>query len=136
MARRSYCEMGSRLLPLSLAAAALAAQALGLSGLALYLGLVAVPPAAAAAFVAISDALEGKAALLRGIANGLALLLAVVASAVRFNAPHGAGTPALATYALIGAILVYLVPTVAWLLEPLAEPRARTRPEIRATSSL
>jgi hypothetical protein len=130
--------MGSRLMPASLAVVALAAEAVGLSGLALYLGLVAVPPAAAAAFVAISDALEGKAALLRSCANGLALLLLVVASAVRFNAPHGAGTPALTTYALIAALLAYLVPTVAWLLEPLrpVRPRPRTRAEIRATTSL
>ena len=128
--------MGSRLLPLSLAVAALAAESAGLTGLALYVGLVAVPPAAAAAFVAISDALEGKAAVLRASSNGLALLLAVVSSAVRFNAPHGSGAPALATYALIGAIAAYLVPTVAWVLEPVRLPRARTRPEIRATSSL
>jgi hypothetical protein len=125
--------MGSRLLPLTLALTALVAQTGGLSGLALYLGLIAVPPAAAAAFVAISDALEGKKAIIRAFSNGFALLLMVVASAVRFNAPHGAGSPPLATYALVGALLVYLLPTVAWLLEPVWMPRARTRTAIRAT---
>jgi hypothetical protein len=120
--------MGSRLLPLFLAVAALAAGAGGLSGFALYLGLVAVPFAAAAAFVSISDALEGRPALLRACTNGLALTLVVVASSVRENAPHGGAIPPLATYALVGALLAYLVPTVAWLLEPLHAPRPGTRP--------
>lgn len=127
--------MGSRLLPLSLALAALVAEAGGLPGLALYLGLVAVAPAAAAAFVAISDALEGRAAGLRACSNGLALLLVVVASAVREGAPKGGPVPALATYALVGALLVYLIPAVAWLLEPLRPSRAHARAEIRASAS-
>jgi hypothetical protein len=129
--------MGSRLLPLGLAIAALAAGAAGLSQAALYLGLLAVPPAAGAAFVAVSDALERRPALLRAIANGLALTLVVVASAARENAPHGAATPPLATYALVAALLAYLVPTVAWILEPVRLPRARTRPApVRATHTL
>ena len=82
--------MGSRLLPLSLAVVALAAAAGDFPGLALYLGLVAVPPAAAAAFVAISDALEGRAAGLRACSNGLALPCSSSSrSAVREGAPQG-----------------------------------------------
>ncbi len=127
--------MGSRLLPLSLAVVALAAAAGDFPGLALYVGLVAVPPAAAAAFVAISDALEGRAAGLRACSNGLALLLVVVASAVREGAPKGGAVPALATYALVGVLLAYLIPAVAWVLEPLRPSRARARAEIRVTAS-
>lgn len=128
--------MGSRLLPLTLATAALAAGAGGLSRFALYLGLLAVPPAAGAAFVAISDALEGRPAVLRACTNGLALLLVVVASAVRENAPHGAGIPPLATYALTAALLAYLLPTVVWLLEPAWQPRSRApAAPVRITSS-
>jgi hypothetical protein len=127
--------MGSRLMPLSLAVAALLAEAAGLSGLALYVGLVAVPPAAAAAFVSISDALEGRTAGLRATTNGLALLLVVVASAVREGAPKGGAVPPLATYALVGALLAYLVPAVAWVLEPLRPSRTRARAEIRVTAS-
>ncbi|HET7566857.1 MAG TPA: hypothetical protein VFJ91_02625 [Gaiellaceae bacterium] len=127
--------MGSRLLPLSLAAVALAAEAGGLARLALYLGLIAVPPAAAAAFVSVSDALEGRPALLRAVTNGLALTLVVVASAVRENAAHGAGVPPLATYALVGALAAYLVPVVAWVLEPVRLPRPRPVPA-RVTTEL
>jgi hypothetical protein len=114
--------MGSRLLPLGLVIAALAAGAADLRQLALYLGLLAVPPAAGAAFVAISDALEGRPALLRACTNGLALTLVVVASAVRENAAHGAAVPPLAAYALVAALLAYLVPTVLWVLEPIRLP--------------
>lgn len=115
--------MGSRLLPLGLVTAALAAGAADLRQLALYLGLLAVPPAAGAAFVAISDTLEGRRALLRAVTNGLALTLVVVASAVRENAPHGAAIPPLASYALVGALVAYLVPTLVWILEPVRLPR-------------
>jgi len=125
--------MGSRLVPLAIAIAALAAEAAGLSGLALYLGLVCVPFAAAAAFVAVSDVLEGHPALLRAGTNGLALTLVVAASAVRENAPHGGPTPPLTTYALVGALLAYLVPAVVWVLEPVRLPRARTRTAVRVT---
>jgi hypothetical protein len=126
--------MGSRLLPLVLATAALAAGAADLRQPALYLGLLAVPAAAAAAFVAISDALEGRRALLRAVTNGLALTLLVAASAVRENAPHGAAVPPFVSYALAGALVAYLVPVVVWVLEPLRPPFGRTRPAtVRAT---
>ena len=122
--------MGSRLLPLVLATAALAAGTTGLAGLALWLGLLAVPAAAAAAFVAASDALEGRPALLRAVSSGLALALVVLASAARGNAPAGAAVSPLATWALLIALLAYAVPFVAWVLEPVRVPR-RTRSQRR-----
>jgi len=121
--------VGSRLLPLVLATAAFAAGAAGLGGLALWLGLLVVPAAAAAAFVAISDTLEGRPALLRAVTSGVALVLVVVASAARQNAPTGsAASSPLATWGLVLALLAYAVPLVAWVLEPMRVPR-RTRPQ-------
>lgn len=122
--------MGSRLLPLVLATAALAAGSIGLGGLALWLGLLAVPTAAAAAFVAVSDALEGRPARLQAVTSGAALALVVLASAVRESAPTGAAVSPLATWALLLALLAYAVPLVAWVLEPVGMPR-RTRPAQR-----
>ncbi len=121
--------MGSRLLPLALATAAFAAGTAGLGELALWLGLFAVPAAAAAAFVAVSDMLEGRAALLSVVTNGLALAFIVLECAVRSNAVAGAGVPRLATWALFGALFAYSVPAVAWVLEPVKV--TRTRPERR-----
>lgn len=116
--------MGSRLLPLVLATAALAAGSAGFDGLALWLGLLVVPAAAAVAFVAVSDVLEGRPALLRAVTCGLALGLVVLASAARQNAAAGAGASPLATWALTLAVLSYGIPFVAWVLEPM---RASTR---------
>jgi hypothetical protein len=120
--------VGSRLLPLVLATAALAAGAVGLRGLAVWLGLLVVPAAAAAAFVAISDTLEGRPALLGAVTSGVALVLVVVASAARQNAPTGSAASPLATWGLVLALLAYAVPLVAWVLEPMRVPR-RTRPQ-------
>ena len=122
--------MGSRLLPLVLATAALAAGTAGLGGLALWVGLLTVPAAAAAAFVAISDTLEGRPALLRAITGSVALVLVVLASAARQNAPTGEGASPLATWALVLALLAYGIPFVVWMLEPMRVPR-RTRPQRR-----
>jgi hypothetical protein len=122
--------VGSRLLPLVLATAALAAGAMGLGGLALWLGLVTVPAAAAAAFVAVSDALEGRPMRLRAVTSGVALALVVLASAVRENAPTGSAASPLATWALLLALLAYTLPLVVWLLEPVRVSR-RTRPARR-----
>ena len=122
--------MGSRLLPLVLATAALAAGAGGLGGLAIWLGLLAVPAAAGATFVAVSDALEGSPALLRALTSSVALALVVLASAARQSAPTGAAASPLATWALVLALLAYAVPLVAWVLEPVGVPR-RTRPQRR-----
>jgi hypothetical protein len=119
--------MGSRLLPLVLATAALAAGAAGLGGLSLWLGLLTVPAAAAAAFVAVSDALEGRPAWLRAWTSGLALALVVVASAARENTATGAAASRLATWALGIALLAYLLPAVAWVLQPVRVPRRRQR---------
>jgi len=121
--------MGSRLLPLSLTIATLAAAAVGIQQIALYLGLLAVPAAAAAAFVGISDVLESRPSWLRAITSGFALTLLVSASAVRENAPHGAAVPPFATYAVVAALLAYLLPVVVWVLEPL-----RIRPRGRAST--
>jgi hypothetical protein len=122
--------LGSRLLPLALAAAALAAGVGGLRGLALWLGLLAVPVAAAAAFVAVSDALDGRPAILSAVTSGVALALVVLASATRENTPAGAAASPLATWALLIALLAYAIPLVAWVLEPVRVPR-RTRPQRR-----
>jgi hypothetical protein len=122
--------LGSRLLPLVLATAALAAGTVGLGRLALWLGLLAVPAAAAAAFVAVSDALEGRPVLLRAVTSGPALALVVLASAARENAATGWGVSPLATWALLLALLLYGAPLVAWVLEPVRVPR-RVRPSRR-----
>jgi hypothetical protein len=123
--------VGSRLLPLVLATAALAAGAAGFGGLALWLGLLAVPAAAAVAFVAVSDTLEGRPALLRASTSVVALVLVVVASAARENAPTGAGAPPLATSGLLLALLLYGIPLVAWLVEPMRVPRRTRLPQRR-----
>jgi hypothetical protein len=124
--------VGSRALPLALATAALAAGTLGVGGLALWLGLLAVPAAAAASFVAVSDVLEGKPALLRAAASSLALGLIVLGCAVRTNAVAGTAVPPLATWAVFVALLAYVAPAVAWVLEPVrvtrTKPARRRRP--------
>ena len=126
MRGRTYAWMGSRLLPLSLAAAALAGDAVGLQGLAYYLVLLAIPGAAGAAFVGAGDVLDGKDRL-RGVTSCLALALIVLAAAVRAGAPEGGAVPALAVSALVAALLVYGLPALVWVLEPLRpRPRART----------
>ena len=121
--------MGSRLLPPALATAALAAGSLGLGGLALWIGLLAIPAAAAAAFVAISDVLEGRAARICATTSSLALGLIVLGCAVRSNAAAGTAAPPLATWALLAALFAYSVPTLAWMLEPVKV--TRTKPERR-----
>jgi hypothetical protein len=124
--------VGSRLLPLVLATAALAAGAVGLGGLALWLGLLAVPPAAAAAFVAVSDVLEGRPVLGRAVTSGAALGLLVLASAARENAAAGGGVSPLATWALLLAVLLYAAPLVVWVFEPVRVPqRTRLRRRLR-----
>jgi hypothetical protein len=120
--------VGSRLLPLVLAAAALAVGAEGLRGLALWLGLLTVPAAAAAAFVAVSDVLEGRPAQLQAATSSFALALVVLASAARANAATGGAAPPLASWGLVLALLAYAVPFVAWVLHPVRlSPPARTQ---------
>lgn len=115
--------LGSRLLPLALATAALAAGAEGLGSLALWLGLFTVVGAAAAAYDAVSAVLEGRPARLQALTSGIALALAVFASAARATAPTGASPSPIATWALGLALLAYAVPLVAWVLHPAREPR-------------
>jgi hypothetical protein len=110
--------MGSRLLPLCLALGAALADAAGAHHLAPWVLFAAVPCAAAAAFVAAGDVLEGKPAWARAITTGGALVLLLVASAVRHSAPVGGAVPAVALSAAIGAVILYLVPAVFWLLQP------------------
>ena len=117
--------MGSRLLPLVLATAALAAATGGLGGLALWLGLLAVPVAAAASFVAVSDVLEGRPGLLAAVTSSLALVFIVLGCAVRSNAVAGTAAPPLATWALFAALLAFSVPAFAWVLEPVKVTRAK-----------
>lgn len=126
--------MGSRLLPLSLGLGASLADLGGAPGLAALLVLLAIPCAAAVAFVGVSDLLEGKPAVLRALTTSGALLLLLVGSAVRHGAPAGAAVPALALSAVLGAAVLYAVPVLFWVLEPLApKPRpARTARPARA----
>lgn len=126
--------MGSRLLPLALVTVAFAAGTAGLGGLALWLGLFAIPAAAAASFVAVSDLLEGKASLLLAATSSLALAFVVLACAVRSNAATGASAPPLAVWALVAALLAYSVPTVAWVLEPMKVTRAKPERRRRRTA--
>src|SRR5207248_2420984 len=106
-----------RFLPLGLVTVAFAAGASGLGGLALWLGLFAIPAAAAAAFVAISDVLEDRPALLCAVTNSLALAFIVLGSAARSNAAVGAAAPRLATWALLAALFAYSIPAVAWVVQ-------------------
>jgi hypothetical protein len=115
--------MGSRLLPVSLAIGAMLADATGLHHIAFYLVLLAVVGAAAAAFVGVGDLLEGTGGVVRAATTGLALALLVLGSAVRANAAVGGHVPTLAVSAVVAAMLVYSLPLVGWLFQPLA-PRA------------
>ena len=120
--------MTSRVLPLTLAALAAVADGAGAHRVALYLVLLAIPGAAGAAFVAASDAFEGRrGAAFRAMSTTLALVLLVVASAVRENAPHGAAVPPLAISAIFAALVAYALPLVGWLVEPVPL-RARPAP--------
>jgi hypothetical protein len=124
--------MGSRLLPLALAAGALLADGLGLHRGASYLVLLAVVAAAAAAFVAVADVLEGKPARLRATGAAGALALLVLGAAARATAPVGASVPALAASTLVAALVVYSLPLLGWVLEPL-RPRRREPSVVRET---
>jgi hypothetical protein len=118
--------MGSRVLPLSLAAGALLADGAGIHRLALYLVLLAIPGAAAAAFLGAGDVIIGRAAWLRGVTACLALALLVAGSAVRENAPVGGHVPAVALSSVVGAVLCYALPALVWILQPVS-----VRPSLR-----
>ncbi|MGZ4354314.1 MAG: hypothetical protein ACXVZ4_12280 [Gaiellaceae bacterium] len=127
--------MSSRLFPFSLALGALVAGAAGSDRLAFYLVLLTIPTAAAASFVAVSDALEGRAARLRAVSTSVALALLVIGSTVRASAPRGGHVPAFAVSTLVAAMILYTLPALVWMLEPLrlrprpAHVRVRTLPE-------
>ena len=127
--------MGSRLLPFSLALGAVLAGAAGSDQAAFVLVLLAIPCAAAACFVAISDALEGRAARLRAVSTSIAVALIVIGSTVRANAPRGGHVPPFAVSTLVIAMVVYTLPALVWLIEPLrlrprpARVRVRTLPD-------
>jgi hypothetical protein len=124
--------MGSRLLPLSLVAGVLLADETGAHRVAYYLLLLAVVGAAAAAFLGAGDALGGKdAAGLRGVTTCVALALLVLGAAARAGAPAGASVPKLGISAAVAAVVVYGLPLVGWLLEPL-RPRRRSPARARA----
>ena len=125
--------MGSRLLPLSLVGGALLADGAGLHRAAYYLLLLAVVGAAAAAFVGIADVVERKdGAWLRGITTSLAVVFLLAGAAARANMSGGASVPKLAISAAVAALVVYGLPVVAWLLEPLRpRPRARAARSVR-----
>jgi hypothetical protein len=123
--------MGSRLFPLSCTLGALVADATGAHKAAFYLVLLAIVGAAAAAFLGAGEALEGAGSWLRAVSTGLALALLVLGSAVRANAPHGAGVPALAVSALAAALFAYALPLFVWLL---AAPGVRLREAVPDTA--
>jgi hypothetical protein len=110
--------------------AALLSDAGGVHGLAYWLVLLSLPAAAAAAFVGVSDGLEGLG-WLRGLSASFALVLLVLGSAAREGAPRGASVPTLAVSAGVMALICYALPALAWLFsEPLrslrtAGPRPR-----------
>jgi len=121
--------MSSRLLPLSLALCAALADLAGAHTLGGLLVLLAIPCAAAAAFVAAGDVLEGRRAWGRALTSVPALALLVVGSAVRHAAPAGAAIPAVALSAVIAAAILYVVPVLFWVLQPVVPaPRPATTP--------
>ena len=123
---RTFPAMGSRLLPFLLVVGALLADGGTAHRAAYYLVLLAVPAAAAAAFVGVADVLEGKPALARGITATVSLVLLVIGCAARAGAAEGAAVPAVAVSAAVAAAIVYAVPLVGWLFEPV-RPRRRVR---------
>jgi hypothetical protein len=123
--------MGSRLLPLALALGTLAADGLGRHDLASLTVLLAVVAAAAAAFLGLGRLLAGQGKGLHAFTTTLALCLILAGSVVRSTAPLGARVPTLALSTLVLASVVYALPLLPWVLEPLLawRPRiARMRP--------
>jgi hypothetical protein len=117
--------MGSRLLPLALALGALAADGLGLHQLAALGVLFAVVAAAAAAFVGVARLLAGEGTVLHACTTTLAMCLLVTGSVVRASAPLGGRVPTLALSTLVLAAVVYALPSLVWVLEPVLASRPR-----------
>jgi hypothetical protein len=102
--------------PLTLALAAVGADAAGLHRVAFYLVLLAVPAAAGAALAAAADLAVGRPVFARTACTAAGLILLVMSSAVRANAAVGAALPTLAQSALIGCLGAYALLGVVWLL--------------------
>ena len=113
--------MGSRLLPLCLALGAILADTAGLHPLAAVVLLVAIPCALGA--VCESVATRGW---LRSALNSASLVLLVVASTLRHAAPVGGHATPAALSAVIAAAILYLLPVLFWVLQPVALRPAET----------
>jgi hypothetical protein len=124
--------MSSRLLAPGIALAAVLMDAGGIHGLAFWLVLLALPAAAAASFVDLSDVLAGHGRWLRASTSTFAVVLLVAGSAVRESAPRGGSVPVLAVSTVVMALLCYALPAFAWVLEPLKSVRT-ARPTPRAS---
>ena len=117
--------MGSRIVPVALALSAVLLDLLDFHRLAGLVVLLAIPAAAAAAFVGVSAVLEGRREYLLAGSTVGALALLVIGSAVRVGAPVGGHVPTAAVSAVVAALVLYAVPVVTWLVEPLVpKPRA------------
>jgi len=132
---RTFRRMGSRLLPLGLTVGALVADAAGLDRIASYVVLLAVIGAAAAAIVGVGDALAERGSWVTAVSSAVALALLLVGSAVRGSAAVGSGVPVLAMSTLVMAALLYSLPVLGWVFEPLV-PRPRQRRAVRLRTEL
>ena len=135
MRRRTFCGMGSRLLPLGLTVGALVADAAGLDRTSSYVVLLAVIGAAAAAIVGVGDALAERASWVTAVSSAVALALLLLGSAVRGSAAVGAGVPVLAMSTLVMAALLYSLPVLGWVFEPFV-PRPRQRRAVRLRTEI
>jgi hypothetical protein len=117
--------LSSPLLPLTIALGGVAADGAGAHRLAFYLVLLAVPAAAGAALAAAGDVAEGRHVAGRMACTAAALVLLVVSSAARYNAPTGASVPTIAISALMGCVLAYSALGLIWLARPPKTARAR-----------
>ena len=120
MATANVASMARTLLPLSLVAAALAADGRGARELAFYLLVTAVPAAAVSALTAFGDLLDrpdaGDALARLHVALGaLGLTAVLVAAAVRGQAPEGHAPPALAAPVLSACLALFVGQALAAL---------------------
>src|SRR5690349_12956099 len=107
--------MGSRLLPLSFALGAILADTAGLHQLGSIVLLASIP----CALAAVCEAVATRGRVRAGLSTA-SLLLLVVASAVRHAAPVGGHIPPAALSAVIAAAVLYLLPVLFWLLQPVS----------------
>jgi hypothetical protein len=117
--------MGSPLPPLALALSAAVADGAGFHHAAFYLILLAIPAAAGAALMAAGELAAGRRAGIRTACTVAALVLLVLSSAVRANAPVGGALPALAFSALFACVGAYALLGLIWVASP---PRVSLTP--------